>query len=166
MITNKHFSNNDIDVWFHKETDENGNLIIQSANYRNNKYGYIDSDHFHKIDKATDIDCREMLCHVTSKDLVKDILKNGLKPDIGQIYLGYWDRGLKSEELANLLEPGIFLMRKGKSFNPYFKKNAKLYIITEGLDKEHLYIDHAWSNGESLFYTKPIPPELIKLKRI
>jgi len=165
MRIEKRFDVGDITVWLSKEFDENGVLICQEGEYRNNKFGYTEKG-YHKILKTPDInfDDGEMLCHVTSKDRLDDILQNGLVPDVGEIYADYWKRSSKSSEIESELQSGIFLKRKRKVFSASFKHPVRLYINAVHLDKNCIYTDYAWPNGESIFYTKPIPPEAILLK--
>ena len=107
----------------------------------------------------------EYLCHETSKDLLGDIVGKGLIPSVGDIYRGYWLRGRECNELYNLLQPGVFLMRGRTSFHTYYRQPVKLYVKLEGLDMDSLYVDHAFPKEQSVFYTKQIPAEDLFIKK-
>lgn len=167
MIISKKFETEDTTFWFRKEIDEDGRLLCQSERFYNKAYDFSSDENYYKIRPAEpqDIDMRELLCHVTSKDLLDNIKKNGLIPQVGEIYKGYWLKGRECKELVNLLEPGIFLMQKRRTFKPHFKKAVRLYVDVSSLNPSSLYVDQAFPDGQSLFYTERIPPEDILIKR-
>lgn len=158
---NKSYSTHNIIIDLCREIDDKNELVCQWGSLCVKGVNFHDE---HIINKEPiSFGPGEYLTHVTLKENVADILSNGIFPAIGNIYAGYWLHEAK-DEFANTLHQGIFLMRNG-TFHTYMGGYKTLYIDPCCLDMDYLYVDHAWQNQKSLFYTKEIPPQCISLQR-
>jgi hypothetical protein len=152
----------DTEIWFRQEVDDEGRLISQEQTVSrwNGEYRIP-----YSLKRPQKTHIGEVLYHVTRKENVPYIREHGLEPRVGACYANHWIWSHENESLIDKLYPGVFLLsgkRICKRDTPGYKT---VKVKVDDLDSDFLFVDSAWKDEKSLFYTKVIPPEKLIITR-
>jgi hypothetical protein len=152
----------DIKVAFCVKTDENGQLVSQKKVMKDSRCEFVFSFERPKMSHKG-----EVLYHITRLENIEEIKKNGLKPRVGNCYANHWlsMSGDLFDDIQRHLYPGIFFL-SGKRVNGGRRAGYKtVKVNVDDLDPRFLFVDDAWKNEKSFFYTAEIPPEKLIITR-
>ena len=156
------YKHDETEVWFRREIDDEGRLVSQEQTVSrwNGEFRVC-----YSLKRPEKIHSGEILYHVTLKENVPYIREHGLEPRIGDSYANHWLSFHKDVSLFDKLYPGVFLLsgkRICKRDTPGYKT---VKVKVDDLDPNCLFVDDAWKDEKSLFYTKVIPPEKLIITR-
>lgn len=162
MVFEKQGTENNFKVTFRLETDENGGLVSQKKTMKNCLVDLVYTFERPKMSHKG-----EVLYHITGLENIEEIKKNGLKPRVGNCYANHWlsKSGDIFDDIRSHLYPGIFFL-SGKRVNGGRRAGYKtVKVNVDDLDPRFLFVDDAWKNEKSFFYTAEIPPEKLIITR-
>ena len=156
------YDNEGTNVWFRREIDDEGRLVSQEQTVSrwNGEFRVC-----YSLKRPEKVHSGEVLYHVTRKENVPYIREHGLEPRVGSCYANHWMGCHRDDSLMDMLYPGIFLLsgkRICKRDTPGYKT---VKVKVDDLDLNCLFVDDAWKDEKSLFYTKVIPPEKLIITR-
>ena len=143
-------------VLFEKKYTEDGNLYLQHLNIQMKSSNTFD----YKIYKPVQmLSGDEILYHVSSVKLHKQIKKNGLQAKIGYIYANHWlSFTHNNEDIENNLQSGIFFTRN----EPLHHAKGKYFCVSvrvSDLDQDKIIFDDAFRDDSSVFYNGNVPAD-------
>ena len=156
------YDNDGTNVWFRRELDDEGRLVSQEQILSWHKEIFQIR---YSLKRPEKVHSGEVLYHMTRKENVPYIREHGLEPRVGTIYANHWLARHRDDSLLDKLYPGIFLLsgkRICKRDTPGWKT---VKVNVDDLDPNFLFVDSAWKDEKSLFYTEVIPPEKLIITR-
>ena len=156
MIFEKDLINDNYKIRFSPDTTEDGRLVSQSliVDSLKNKRDTISYNFYRPAEFKKGL----TLYHVTFKDKLEGILKDGLVPTCGYGYKNHWLSFFWDDEITEKLYPGVFL-KAGEPINGFgFNEDYPCFAVNiDDLDPDYLFIDD--SIDDSYIYTKTIRPD-------